>query len=128
MMKLALAVVLATAAGCGGALSSGPNVSETRMVQAPPLPPTCQLQLVSVDITQISFNQTWEVLGYVTLMTDAAQDPSAESNKALVRPRACAMGGTAIAIAMNAGNAAGSGLVYMVMHPEPPPATGTVTF
>jgi hypothetical protein len=127
-MRLALALVFMLLAACGGALAGGPDVSETRMVQAPPLPVDCTLQLVSVDITQVSFNQTWEVLGYVTLLNAGAQDPSAEPNKAMVRPRACAMGGTAIAVAMSAGNAGGNGLVYMVMHPKPTAASGSVTF
>ncbi len=122
-MKLAVVIAVGLL-GC----ASGPRVTETRMVQSPPLPAGCKLELVTVDITAMSFNQTWEVLGYVSLLDSTAQDAAAEGNRALVRPRACAMGGTAIAVAMNSASQGGSGLVYMVLHPKPTAPSGTSTF
>ena len=118
-----LAVGLAT--GCG------PGISESRMVQAPARESNCALELVTVDITSMAFNQTWETLGFVTLSDTGVLDPTAEKNRALVRPRACAMGGTSITVAINATNTnqmgqQGSSLMYMVLRPKsatpPPPA------
>ena len=93
------------------------------MIHAPPRDATCKLEMVEADITSITFNQQWEVLGYVTFLDRGSQDPFSEDNKKLVRPRACAMGGTSIAIAMNATNTdqlnqQGSGISYMVMRPK----------
>ena len=99
------------------------GMSETRMIHAPPREADCKLEMVQVDITAVEFNQKWEVLGYVTMVDRGAQDPFSEENKALVRPRACAMGGTSVAIAINststnAFNQQGSGLAYMVLRPK----------
>ena len=109
------------------------GISETRMASAPPREATCALELVQADITAMSFNQTWEVLGYVTLLDKGVQDPSTEENRALVRPRACAMGGTSIAVAMTGANTAriggtGSGVTYMVMRAKPAVAAAPTTF
>jgi len=113
-------------------VACGPKsgISETTMIQAPAREASCALQLVQADITQMSFNQTWDVLGYVTLLDHSIQDPAAEENRALVRPRACAMGGTSIAVALNSANTnqlgqSGSGIVYMVLRPKAAPAAPT---
>jgi len=106
----------------------GPAISETTMMKAERREANCTLELVQVDITQVSFNQTWDVLGYVTLHDHEAADPVAEENRKLVRPRACAMGGTSIAIAMATTTTApngqqGGGLMYMVLRPKAAVAT-----
>jgi hypothetical protein len=110
-------------------LACGPSITETRMMSAPPREAGCALELVHADITQVSFNQTWDVLGYVSLVDRGGQDPAAEANRALVRPRACAMGGTSIAVALASTSmtamGSGSGLVYMVLRPKAPPAAAT---
>jgi len=117
-MKLGIVCALALFA-CGGPKA---GINETRMVFAPSLPENCELKLVQVDITAFEFNQTWEVLGYVTLLDRGIQDPAAEENRALVRPRACAMGGNSVAVAMNSASQSamgtGSGIVYMVLRPK----------
>ncbi len=82
-MKLGIVCVLALSA-CGPKV----GINETRMVFAPSRPANCDLQLVQVDITAFEFNQTWEVLGYVILLDRGMQDPAAEENRKLVRPRA----------------------------------------
>jgi hypothetical protein len=110
---------LCAAAGC----APKAGMSETRMIQAPPRETNCQLQMVEVDITAMDFNQKWDVLGYVTMLDRGQQDPFSEDNKRLVRPHACAMGGTSVAIAMNSTNTGmfnqqGSGLSYMVLRPK----------
>lgn len=93
------------------------------MVHAPARAAGCALDLAMVDVTAVLFNQEWEVLGYVTLLDNDSQDSEAEANRALVRPRACAMGGTTIALAANSINTTqfgqGSALVYMVMRSKP---------
>jgi hypothetical protein len=99
------------------------GMSEVRMIHAPPRDAGCKLEMVQVDITSVTFNQTWEVLGYITMVDRGSQDPFSEDNKQLVRPRACAMGGTSVAIAMNATSTnafqqQGSGISYMVMRPK----------
>jgi hypothetical protein len=101
----------------------GPNITETRMTFAPARTANCDLQLVQADVTAMDFNHRWDVLGYVSLQNNGLIDPAAPENRALVRPRACAMGGMAIAVAMNSTaqnvfGARGSALVYMVLRPK----------
>ena len=115
-MKLLLVAFVALAA-------CTPNITETRMTFAPARPVDCDLQLVQVDVTAFDFNHRWDLLGYVSLVNNGVLDPAAPSNRALVRPRACTMGGTAVAVAMNSTSqnvfgARGSGLVYMVLRPK----------
>lgn len=113
-------------AGCLS-VGSKAGIGETRMVQVPPREPNFALELVTVDTTATTFNQQWEVIGYVAMGDTSAQDPAAEENRAIVRPRACAMGGTSVAVAGNStatgplGNQ-GSALVYMILRPKPEPA------
>ncbi len=106
-------------AGCGPKA----GISEVRMASAPSREASCALDLVQVDITAVTFNQQWEVLGYVTLADYSVQDPSAKENRELVRPRACAMGGTAVANAIGGTNTnqlgqQASGISYMVLRPK----------
>jgi hypothetical protein len=119
-----LACVAFSLAACGKAA-----ISEHRMIHAPPRAANCELALVEVDITSMTFNQTWDVLGYVSLLDRGTQDPNAAENRALVRPRACAMGGTTIALSQNATNetmlGTGSGVSYMVLRPKSAPAAPT---
>ena len=113
------AIVLILLAACGPKVAIG----EQRMVHAPARDAGCGLEFVQVDITSVTFNQQWEVLGYVTLHDRGTQDPMAEENRGLVRPRACGMGGTAVAIAQSAQTetalATGSAVQYMVLRPKP---------
>ncbi len=119
-MKHALAIAIASlVAGCGAKA----GISETRMVHAPPREKSCKLELVTVDITSVTFNQQWEVLGYVSFLDRGSQDPYAKENRELLRPRACAMGGTSVAIALNGMGQnslgqQGSGVAYMVLRPN----------
>jgi hypothetical protein len=103
------------------ACSPKAGISEVRMIHVAPREPGCKLEMVEADITSINFTQQWDVLGYITFADRGQQDPFSEENKQLVRPRACAMGGTSVAIAMNATNTnqlnqQGSGISYMVMR------------
>lgn len=119
MKHFLFAVVLASFAACGPKA----GISETRMVHAPPRDANCKLELVQVDVTAVTFNQQWEVLGYVSFLDRGSQDPYAKENRELLRPRACAMGGTSVAIALNgmgqnSMGQQGSGVAYMVLRPK----------
>lgn len=113
-------------------LACTPAITETRMMSAPPREAYCKLELVAADITQVSFNQSWDVLGYVSLVDRGGLDPAAEQNREQVRPRACAMGGTSIAVALSSTSATamgtGSGVVYMVLRPKATPGNTPTTF
>jgi hypothetical protein len=120
-----LSIVLVLAAACGKA-----GITETRMISGAPRGAACDLSLIQVDITQVSFNSTWDILGYVTLLDKGTQDPNAAENREIVRPRACNMGGTAVAVALNGMSRnnlgqSGSGLVYMVLRPKAAPSAPT---
>jgi hypothetical protein len=81
----------------------GPSVGEVRVANYPPREPNCGLEFVTVDMKELSDNKgPWELIGHVVLSQEGKQDPFAEEYKAIVRPRACAMGGEAVAIVMNA--------------------------
>jgi len=119
-MQIRLFVVSALLAGC-----VSEHVTESRMMLASAREPSCELQLVQADMTGIAFGQTWDLLGYVMISNPGVQDPTAAPNRATVRARACAMGGTAIAIAMNVTSAGGGALSYMVLRPKTVPAATT---
>jgi hypothetical protein len=84
-------------------LGCGPSVGEVRMVSYPPREQNCSLAFVRADLKQLNENKgPWELIGHVVLSQEGKQDPFAEEYKAIVRPRACAMGGVAVAVVMNA--------------------------
>jgi len=84
------------------AAACGPNVSEVRTVNYPPREQNCSLEFVKLDNQTMSGQGPWEVIGQVVLGEHGKQDPFAEEYKAIVRPRACKMGGEAVAIMLNA--------------------------
>ncbi|MBK7075121.1 MAG: hypothetical protein IPH44_22750 [Myxococcales bacterium] len=103
------------------------GISDVRMIHAPPREPNCQLEMIQIDPTTITVEQRWEILGYVTFSDAGTQDPFAKANRELLRPRACAMGGTAVGIAVNASaqnavGAQGSAISYMVLRPKSLPS------
>ncbi|CAN5821449.1 hypothetical protein BH11MYX3_BH11MYX3_36230 [soil metagenome] len=109
------------------ACATSAQVTETRTMNAPAREETCTLAMVQADLASPSFNQTWDVLGYVTLSGASSADPAAEDNRKRVRPRACAMGGTSVGVAIAASNAGGSSLSYIVLRPKQAPS-GPSTF
>lgn len=125
---LALALVLSALTACG------PNISEMRMVSAPPKPSTCELQFLALTINQVSPaapEYEYEVLGHVMLFETGVQDPMQESYRAAVRPRACAMGGEAVAILQQSTNTgslgSGSAVDYAVVRKRPPPGSRSLS-
>jgi hypothetical protein len=84
-------------AGCG------PNVTEMRTVSAPARAEDCSLEFIKANMNELSSGTgEWEMLGQIVLQEEGVQDPFAERYRAIVRPRACAMGGEAVAIVMSA--------------------------
>jgi hypothetical protein len=99
----------------------GPSVSEVRMANYPPREPNCALEFVKIDMGQLSGNTgPWELIGQIVLQEEGTQDPFAERNRAIVRPRACNMGGEAVGVAMSAVSqgaiSSGSAISYGVLR------------
>jgi len=98
-------------------------VSDTRVAYAPPRAADCELEFTEVDMTDVSFHDSWQLLGYISFGDSGKQDPRAEENQALARPMACDMGGTAMGVAgtSTSSNFAGdsSVITYLVMRPKP---------
>jgi hypothetical protein len=98
-------------------------VSQTRMMAAPSRAPDCGLQLVQADMMELSpMGTKWDVLGMVTVGANRASDPNDPKIRALIRPKACELGGTAVAL-MQSTNAqslmgTGSGIVFAVLRPK----------
>ncbi len=125
MVERAVATLaLVTFAAC---VTSSSQVTETRMLHALSREANCTLAMVQADLASPSFNQTWDILGYVTLSDASSPDPAAEDNRKRVRPRACAMGGTSVGVAIAASTAGGSSLSYIVLRPKQAPS-GPSTF
>jgi hypothetical protein len=111
-MKVA-AVVLALV-GCASV-----SVDETRMVAAPSRPPDCALEYVNDTTTSPAFMQRWQLLGYVAVRAGQA-DPLAQATRDMVRPHACAMGGTSVTMMLNSKDLLGGNhLVFAVLRPHP---------
>ncbi len=97
-MRLPLIVFLLTLVACG------PAVGEVRVHTRPEKPATCELQMVEVSAADMGpdgkFGPTgeMEMIGSVMIGAKEGTDAMADEIKALVRPRACAMGGDAISL------------------------------
>lgn len=98
--RFALVSVVVASTACGT------MVSETRMAQYPSRGEDCSLEFVQTTVADLAPGSTWEVVGYVVVSETGVADPFAEKYRALVRPRACAMGGEAVTI-MQSGTGSG---------------------
>jgi hypothetical protein len=62
----------------------------------------------------------WELIGYVALGDNGKLDPFSDENRAIVKPRACDMGGEAVTIASNASSenlfTTGSAVSYGILR------------
>lgn len=122
-MKMAWALVVA-----GVLPACGPKVSELRTASYPPREENCALEFVKVDMADVSSKDgTWEMIGQIVLQGLGEQDPFAEEARAIVRPRACAMGGDAVGIVLHATSqgviSSGTAINYGVLKKRggPPP-------
>jgi hypothetical protein len=90
------------------------------MSSYPPRDKNCALEFVKLDNQTMSGQGPWEVIGQVGIGDTGTQDPYDEKLKAIVRPRACGMGGEAVAIMMTAGTqtalSSGSAVTYAVLR------------
>lgn len=102
-------------------------VSVNRQMVVPSLAPDCPLELVQADMMELSPMSTkWDYLGTVSVGANHGLDPSNEEYRALIRPKACELGGTAVAL-MQSGNSSAMGttsgsLIYAVLRPKSAPA------
>lgn len=101
----------------------GPSISEARMMALPARGSGCSLELVRVTYPELMNNTgPWELVGYVTVNERGVGDPLSPSARERVRPRACAMGGHAIAVMTQVtGEQAfhsSSGTSYAVLRPR----------
>ncbi|MBN1611956.1 MAG: hypothetical protein JW940_35320 [Polyangiaceae bacterium] len=102
-------------------VACGPNISEVTMVTYPPREEGCSLEFLKIDMAALSSpSSEWEMIGQIVLNEEGEQDPLAERYRALVRTRACRMGGEAIGVAMNAHNesilVSGTAISYGVLR------------
>ena len=88
-----------------GGLACGPSVGEARLVSAAAKPASCDLDFLQLEIQDMAPGAKYEVLGHVVLSEEGIRDPLAPAYRDKVRPRACAMGGEAVAILMTGTNA-----------------------
>lgn len=84
----------------------GPSVSEVRLMSAPAREPSCTLDFLELRMEDVAPGAKYEVLGHVVVGEEGRQNPLAPEYRAIVRPRACAMGGEAVAILSTASVAA----------------------
>jgi hypothetical protein len=119
-------------AAVGILVGCGPKVTEVRTASYPPREENCSLEFVKVDMADVSSKDgTWEMIGQIVLQGLGEQDPFAEEARAIVRPRACAMGGDAVGLVLHATNqgalSSGTAISYGVLKKRggPPPEPQT---
>ena len=94
---IAVAVALA---GCATTVvPEGRSV--TRMQYASSRGAGCDLTFVHAPVAELSPLGRYDVLGYITIRELAAVDPYDEASIQLVRPLACKLGGTAVAMTLS---------------------------
>jgi len=110
------------------AASCGPQISEVRSVNYPAREASCSLEFVQIDkmaAYTLYTDGKWQVIGQIILSEGGIVDPLSERYRAIVRPRACAMGGEAVALLTAGTNetatSSGSMTSYAVLHHPAPP-------
>lgn len=86
----------------------------------PPREQACSLDIVKVTLAETMEGGPWELVGHVYVSAQAQADPFSAEYMAVVRPRACAMGGEAFGILSATTNdtnlVAGSTTDYVVVR------------
>lgn len=108
-------------------------VAVSQMMVVPPRPDNCPLELVQASMMELSpMGTKWDVLGMVTIAQGHASglDPSSEEVRAIIRAKACHLGGTSVALMSNssaAGPMGGSaaGITFAVLRPKQAAAAPT---
>jgi hypothetical protein len=103
LRRVPLVVATFALATFAGAVACTPTVQGMRMgATRPRRAPDCSLDIVSP--TDFATIQKYEQVGVVVLSNEeAGTDPMSPQARAIVRPRACALGGDAISL-MGSGN------------------------
>jgi hypothetical protein len=106
------------------------TVSVNRQMVVAALPPDCPLDLVQADMMDLSpLSTKWDFLGTVSVAANHGLNPADEEYRALIRPKACELGGTSVALTLSNSTAAplgeGGALVYAVLRPNSAPAGPT---
>jgi hypothetical protein len=91
----------------------GPVVSEVRSTAAPPKAASCTLEYLKVQPS----GQSWELIGQLVVQDENASAAFSTERRALLQPRACRMGGDALAV-----------LATPEPSPEPVPVTNYGVF
>ena len=97
-----LAMAGVAVAACGG--PPRPAVGEVRTVMMPPRPADCALEIIAVDAedmmpgARFGAGGQYQMIGVVSVGLPRGTDVLAEEVRALVRPRACAMGGEVVSL------------------------------
>jgi hypothetical protein len=102
-MKKSLVPAVALAAVLAGCTT----VQVSRMKVVPPREQDCELEFIKEDITEFMNSGKWELVGTVGLGEIGNVDPFSERYRAIVREKACGIGGEAVALMSSNASAAG---------------------
>jgi len=123
--------ILLTVAGALLLAGCSPEmVAVSQMMAAPPRADDCKLELVQADMMELSpMGTKWDVLGMVTIAKGNTNglDPSSEAVRSIIRPKACHLGGTSVALMANTAasgpmGGGGAGITFAVLRPKQAPA------
>jgi hypothetical protein len=98
-------------------------VSVNRAMSAAPREANCELALVQADMMELSpMGTKWDYLGTVSIGANHGMDPASKEVREMIRPKACELGGTAVAL-MQANSASmvmgsNSAIIYAVLRPK----------
>jgi hypothetical protein len=102
--------------GCASAIVT----NEERLVTVPARADGCAIEHVPDGTLSAAFYQRWETVGRIEVHALHGYDANAPASVELVRPSACALGGTAVAVDTEATEAAADGgaiWTYLVVRP-----------
>jgi hypothetical protein len=92
MRELRVGVLLLALCTCGS------SIEESRLISAPAKSPQCKIEFVVVGRDDVKSDGTYEIVGHVVLIESRIEEPFTPARRAKVRPRACALGGEAVAL------------------------------
>ena len=92
MMKLNVCVMSFMLCACGS------SIEDYCIIPAPPKSPQCEIEFVVVGRDDVTPEGPYEVLGHVVVIESKIEEPFTAARQSKVRPRACAMGGEAVAL------------------------------
>src|SRR5205807_949001 len=90
---------------------------------APSRPADCNLELVQADMMELSpMGTKWDYLGTVSIGANHSLDSGSEQARAMIRPKACGLGGTAVALMQSGNSSVGMGtsgsIIFAVLRPK----------